>query len=394
MKPLYPRYLSAPVMEDLEEKMVFIGGPRQVGKTTLAEMIAARFDRFLYLNWDNRTHRRNIMDEKWSPDVDLLIFDEIHKYTKWKSLIKGIYDTRSHGQKIVVTGSAKLNLFRRGGDSLLGRYRYYRLHPFSLRERNEPDLPFTPHLKLPELCFDSVGRNLNALMTFGGFPEPLLKGKERTLKRWQTERFERVFREDIRDTEIIRSLSQIEMLGYLLPRRVGAPLSMNAIASEIEVSPKTISNWLELLSRNYYTFRVPPYYKRLNRALKKESKYYLWDWSEVPGKGERFENLVGVHLLKFCHYCQDTCGVSAELFYLRDLDKREVDFLVTWEHKPWLIVECKLKPGDSLTPTNFFSDRLGISERYVVTCEEDVDHRDRRTGIRSISANRFLMALI
>jgi hypothetical protein len=325
----------------------------------------------------------------------MLVFDELHKYRRWKTLIKGIWDTRASGQKIMVTGSSRLDIYRRGGDSLQGRYHYYRLHPFTLREMSAPvgtslSFPRQP----PELEFGPPGAELAHLLKFGGFPEPCLAGSERTLKRWQRQRFERVFREDIRDVEPLRSLAEVELLGAMLPERVASPLSFNSLAVDLEASPKTVKAWVELLCRNYYIFRVPPYHRRLQRALKKESKYYLWDWSEAPGEGARFENLVASHLLKFCHHFQDVFGLAVDLFYLRDLEKREADFLLTWEKSPWLIVECKLTAGGSLTALNYFAERLKIKQRFLVVREEGVDHIDRTSGVRALSASRFLTALV
>ncbi len=395
MGNLQSRYLENLIHEDLKNKMVFIGGARQVGKTTLARLLAERFNTATYLNWDNRSHRQAILQEQWKPETDLLIFDELHKYDKWKSLIKGIWDTRQHNEQIIVTGSSRLDLFRRGGDSLLGRYHYYRLHPFSLRETagyGARTLSF-PKDK-PKLAFDETGDHLETLFTFGGFPEPYLAASERVLKRWQKERFERVFREDIRETEIVRALSQVELLGSLLPHRVAAPLSISSLSEDIEVSPKTLKNWIELLARNYYIFKVPPYHRRLERALKKEAKYYLWDWSEVEDEGARFENMIAVHLLKFCHFYGDSHGIKTELYYVRDLEKREVDFLVVWENDPWFMVECKLSPPKRLIHLNYFADRLGVDQRYCVTLSDRRDYQDKRTGVRVIPAGKFLMALI
>lgn len=388
------RYLDTLIQEDLNQKMVFLGGPRQVGKTTLAGLIASRLASSSYLNWDSRSHRKTILNMRWSPETKLLVFDELHKYRRWKNFIKGVWDTRSTGQKIMVTGSSRLDVYRRGGDSLMGRYHYYRLHPFTLREmsgttRMSSDFPKGP----PSLEFGPADRNLAHLLRFGGFPEPCITGTDRVLKRWQRERFERVFREDIRDVESVRSLSEVELLGSLLPERVASPLSFVSLATDVEISPKTAKAWVDLLCRNYYLFRVPPYFRRLQRALKKESKYYLWDWSEVPGDGARFENLVASHLLKFCHYYQDAFGLDVELFYLRDLEKREADFLVAWGKTPWLILECKLSAGGSLTPLRHFADRLNIKHRFLVVLQEGVDYLDRATGVRSISASRFLTAL-
>lgn len=389
------RCIQDEIREDLKQKMVFLGGPRQVGKTTLAQQIAEEVSVSAYLNWDSRSHRKAILNSQWSPDVQMLVFDELHKYRRWKTLIKGIWDTRPTGQRIMVTGSSRLDVYRRGGDSLQGRYHYHRLHPFTLREMSEPSRPRSEFsAEPPPLEFGQASSLLPHLLRFGGFPEPCLAGSERTLRRWQRQRFERVFREDIRDLETVRSLSDLELLGAMIPERVAAPLSFNSLATDLEVSPKTVKSWIELLCRNYYMFRVPPYHRRLQRALKKESKYYLWDWSEVANDGPRFENLVASHLLKFCHYYQDVFGSSLDLFYLRDLEKREVDFLLTWEKTPWVIIECKLSAGGSLTALRYFAERLAVKNRFVVVRAGGVDYLDRATGARTLSADRFLSALV
>jgi predicted AAA+ superfamily ATPase len=151
---------------------------------------------------------------------------------------------------------------------------------------------------------------------------------------------------------------------------------------------------VELLCRNYYIFKVPPYHRRLERALKKEAKYYLWDWSEVEEEGRRFENLVAAHLLKFCHFYEDLHGIRAELYYLRDMEKREVDFLVTWEKEPWFLVECKRSVPERLTHLQYFAARLGIADCYCVTLAADRDYQDRQTGIRVVPAGRFLTGLV
>lgn len=391
----HTRTLIGPIRADLADKMVFVGGPRQVGKTTLSKMLGATFSSPVYFNWDNRAHRQTILKSHWSPEADLLVFDELHKYNRWKGWIKGIWDTRKTGEHILVTGSSRLDVFRRGGDSLLGRYHYYRLHPFTVAELEGAEVAkdtFPKHP--PELRFQPPSSNLERLLRWGGFPEPLFAESERALRRWQKERFERVFREDIRDTESLRSLSQVELLGQLLPARVASPLSFQSLAEDVEASPKTIKSWMELLCRNYYAFKIPPYHRRLDRALKKEAKYYLWDWTEITDEGARFENLIASHLLKFCHFYEDVFGISAELYYVRDTFKREVDFLVVWEKQPWLLVEAKSAPERKLPALVTFGEALHVPHRYQVCRESGIDHADRATGIRTLSADRFLTAFV
>ena len=387
------RYLTGIIKDDLDTKMVFLGGPRQVGKTTLARFIASGFSENEYLNWDNPKHKIKITGQHWSPENQCLVFDEIHKYEHWKNLIKGIWDTRLQNEKILVTGSSRLNIYRRSGDSLMGRYHYHTLHPFSLREYNR----LFPKTEMPEPChrlkFSEPGKGLADLFHFGGFPEPLLKASQRTLQRWQNERFERIFREDIRALEQIKLLSQIELLGALLPSKVASPLSVSSLAEDVQVSPKTIINWMDILRRNYYCFRVMPYHNRLERALKKEAKYYLWDWAEVEDEGARFENMIASHLLKFCDFYHDSFGIKTKLWYLRDREKREVDFLVTWGETPWFMVECKLKKGEAKT-LNYFAERLKVDQKFLVVMDNTEHFLDRKTGIRTIPADRFLTALV
>lgn len=376
--------------------MVFLAGPRQVGKTTLAHMIAKGYSRPVYLNWDNPEHRQNILKLRWSPDTDLLILDEVHKNPDWKNLVKGIWDTRIKNMHLLVTGSSRLNIYRRGGDSLTGRYLLHRLHPFSIKEFSDKnDESSLIHDNAPpKLTFDIETGGLDLLTEFGGFPEPLLSANKRIWRRWKQNRFETVIREDIRDTAGVNLMTKLEMMGYMISERTCSPLSMNSLARDIEVSPKTVKSWLEVFCRNYFIFRVPPYHKSLHRALRKESKYYLWDWSVLENSGKLFENLVASHLLKFCHFISDISGYSVRLYYLRDTDKREVDFLIVWENKPWLIAECKLKPDGGLTPLRYFADRLGITERYMIVRENGVDYYEHNSDVRVLSANRFLNALV
>jgi hypothetical protein len=388
------RYHEAFIKEDLSEKMVFIGGPRQVGKTTLAQKLAKAFDNYDYLNWDSRQDKEKIINGMWKPESNLIIFDEIHKYDQWKSHIKGIWDTRKNNEQILVTGSSRLDIFRRGGDSLMGRYHYYRLHPFTLAEIENQFVPYdTFPEKPPDLELSRKSSNMESLLQFGGFPEPLLKQSQRVARRWQNERFERIFREDIRDTENIVNLSKLELLGALMPKRVASSLSLRALAEDVEVSPSTMIKWIDLLCRNYYIFKVPPYHHRLERALKKESKYYLWDWSEIMDEGAKFENFMASHLMKFCDFYYDVFGIKAKLHFIRDREKREVDFLITWNNVPWMLVECKLSKPKKLNAIQYYANKLNVVNLFVVTKSDKYDYLDQN-NIRVIPAKSFLMTFI
>ena len=385
------RSLSSPIVEDLKNKMVFVGGPRQVGKTTLARiLVGAQFEETAYFNWDNKAERRQIMAAQWPGAAELIILDEIHKFSGWKRFIKGEYDVHKEKYRFLVTGSARLDIYRKGGDSLQGRYHYYRMHPFTLAELAKEKSPIEPFKELP---IDTVHhQEFATLERFGGFPEPLFSQNDRTLRRWHSERNERLFREDIRDTEMIRELGKMQVLSDMLPSKVGALLSINNMREDLEVSHRAVSHWLNILESFYYHFRVYPFSRTSFRALKKEPKLYLWDWSEVTDEAARFENLVGSHLLKLVHWLHDHEGFKTGLYFLRDTSKREVDFLVTVDEKPWFAVEVKLN-DDSLAPNlRYFREKLNIPFAYQVLKKPGVDRI--ADGVRIISADKLLPALV
>ncbi len=386
------RYLVNNIIEDLSEKMVFIGGPRQVGKTTLScELVGKNFNEFAYFNWDNRGDRRNIINSNWPGNVELLIFDEIHKYKKWKSFVKGEYDKLKNKYKFIVTGSARLDLYRKGGDSLQGRYHYYRLHPFSLAEilNKKNNIKIFREIKIDD---SDHFLDLKSLNIFGGFPEPFIKQNSRSLKRWQNEKIERLFREDIRDVNLIKDIGNMKLLSDFLPTKVGSLLSLNSLREDIEVSHRAITSWLNILESFYYCFRIHPYSKNNFRSLKKEPKLYLWDWSEITDPGARFENIIASHLLKLVHYLYDYEGEKAELHFIRDINKKEVDFLVTIEKKPWFAVEVKSNNISISKPLVYFREKLNIPFVYQIVNKANVDRFV--DNIRIISADKFLAGLI
>ena len=386
------RYLVKNIAKDLADKMVFLGGPRQVGKTTLArKLVGPAFSDTAYYNWDHRQDRQTILDLAFAGSAELIILDEVHKYKKWKTLIKGEYDVNRDKRKYLITGSARLNVYRKGGDSLQGRYHYYTLHPFSLAEvlqrRYERDV-------FQELPIDSQDHRegLEALDRFGGFPEIFLKQDSRALRRWHNEKTERLFREDIRDLETIRDMGSMRLLGDLLPGKVGSLLSINALREDLEVSHRSVSRWLDILEAFYYQFRIYPYRERKIRSIKKEPKLYLVDWSEVTDRAARFENMVASHLLKFVQYLYEYEGYRADLTFLRNVDKKEVDFLVTVDNKPWFCVEAKLADQSVSANLTYFTERLDIPFAYQVVWKAGIDRVHR--GVRLISADRFLAALV
>jgi predicted AAA+ superfamily ATPase len=325
MKPVV-RYLVAQTKSDLARKMVFVCGPRQVGKTTLARGLPGLGNG--YLNWDVPDDRGRILAGEL-PTSKLWVFDEIHKYRRWRNFLKGVYDGRRADQRILVTGSGRLDVYRFGGDSLQGRYHLLRLHPLSVAE-----------LKI------SRSADLLDLLKLGGFPEPFFGGSETQARRWSRDYRSRLVREDVASLERVHDLGHLELMMMRLPDLVGSPLSLNALREDLQVSHKAVSAWLAILERLYGVFLLSPFGAPRIRAVKKEQKHYQMDWSLVTNEGARFENMVACHLLKWVHFEQDTRGRDVELRYFRDTDAREVDFVVTEHNKPILLVECKSSDTD------------------------------------------------
>jgi uncharacterized protein len=342
------RYIQKFVLEDLEKKMVFIGGPRQAGKTTLSKNILSKLpggnEVGQYFNWDFLADRKLITKIDWAPSKKHVVFDEIHKFKGWKNWVKGQYDVHGQNHKFLITGSARLDLYRKGGDSLMGRYHYWRLHPFSL---DEIPAGIKPTEALPRL------------LKFGGFPEPFLDASERASKRWRKERLEKIVRDDIRDLENIQSVGQLELLLELLRDRVGSSISYANLANDLQISPHTVKRWIEILNSMYVTFSVLPYSTNLARSVLKPPKIFFYDNGDVEGDdGVRLENLVANHLLKRLHFLEDYYGQNCQLRYLRDKEGREVDFVIVIDKKIDTLVEVKLSDSKISSSLSYYAEKL------------------------------------
>lgn len=383
------RYLSGPVEEDLSDKMVFVGGPRQVGKTTLARDCVASKYKSTYYTWDKIDQRQKALKGEWNPDTELILLDEFHKYPGWKSWIKGEYDVYKNKYRFLLTGCARLNIYRKGGDSLQGRYHYYTLHPFTYAEIND----FKPQVQPgQELSFKEKGTGLDALMTYGGFPEPFIKQEARFLRRWNNEQVERLFKEDVRELTSIKDMGSLTLLANLLPGKVASILSINSLANDLQVNFRTVSNWLDVFETFYYCFRVAPYQSKMIASVRKEKKLYLWNWTRLEEEGPKLENLVALHLLKYCDYLYDYEGWKVSLYYLRDSTGREVDFLVTLNQEPWFAVEVKTKETKLSGNLVYFKEKLGIPYCYQIVHGSVDDFI--KGGIRVMAIEKFLTALI
>jgi predicted AAA+ superfamily ATPase len=348
-----PRYLRECVEADLAEKMVFVGGPRQVGKTTFAlSLLGDDQDESspAYLSWDVLADREEILAARIPGGQKRVVFDEIHKYARWRNLIKGLYDKNRSSISFIVTGSARLDYYRKGGDSLQGRYHYYRLHPFSVMETDS-----VPDTQLVE-----------RLLRFGGFPEPFLRGDTRFHRRWMREHSARVLHEDLRDLENVREVSMLELLLSHLPECVGSPLSVASLSKLLLVAHESVERWISIFERLYVCYRIPPFGAKRIRAVRKEKKLYFWDWSRVEDPGPRFENMVAGHLLKYCHHVEDREGHAMELRFIRDTDKREVDFVVLRDRRPEFAVECKTGERNVSPACRYFRERTNIPRFYQV----------------------------
>ena len=369
------RYIYQQVKEDMERKMVFIGGPRQVGKTHFSKTFAAaEYVNSKYYNWDNDDDRLSILRREL-PKTNLLILDEIHKNRKWRGLVKGLYDKLSPDLKIMVTGSARLDYYRFGGDSLQGRYHYIRLHPLSVKE-----LEINTQVGILEL------------IQLGGFPEPYFSGSERAAKRWSKTYRQRLIREDVSSIEKTEDLAKLELMAIRLPDLVSSPLSVNSLREDLQISHGTASKWLQILERMYHIFTIHPFGAPKIKSVKKEFKHYHYDWSLVQEAGCRFENFVGSHLLKWCHWMEDSEGEDMELRYFRDKEQREVDFVVLRNRNP--IMFCEVKISDPLISSNLkYLKKKFPDVRAVQVILDPVEHMISFDGIERIGALQFLNEL-
>ncbi len=370
------RYISAFIYKDLLKKMVFLGGPRQVGKTTLSRALGKnKWASSEYLNWDNEENRRAILKHQWPSSAELVIFDDLHKYRPWKSWIKGIYDQRPLCQQYLLTGSARLDVYKKGGDSLLGRYHYWRLHPFTLDE-------------LPEGI--SAKEGLSRLLQVGGFPEPFLMNDERQARRWRRERLDRIIHEDIRDLENTQQLGKLSLFVDSLRERVGGLIVLSNLAKDLQVSPTTAKNWLDVIERMYLAFSIYPLTKNIPRAILKPAKVYFYDnadvLAEIPAK---IENLVATHLLKRLHFIEDYEGYRCQLHYIRDKEGREIDFAVVIDGKLDTLIEVKTQ--DSEIPVSLAYYHQLLKPRRSILLVYQLKRAYEKNGIEVMSITDYFV---
>ncbi len=346
--------------------MALISGPRQVGKTTVCRAIGDD-----YFNWDNTDDRRLLLRgpaalaaalrlDRLRAEPPVAVLDELHKYPKWKSLLKGFFDTHGDRARLLVTGSSRLDVFRRSGDSLMGRYLPYRLHPWSVGECLRTGLP-TREVNAPA---EVTAADWDALWEHGGFPEPFLRRDIRFTRRWRSLRHEQLSREDLREVAHITDLGAMEILTQILAERSGQRLVYSNMAQEIQVSVDTAKRWVDLLSRMHYGFLVRPWFKNVAKALRKEPKWFLRDWSGLADEGARAETFVACHMLKAVEGWTDLGLGDFELRYLRDKQKREVDFLIVRDRHPWFLVEVKLADTGLSPSLAYYQAQIKVAHAF------------------------------
>ena len=389
---------------ETERQMVLLSGPRQVGKTTTARVIAERFPRSLYLDWDEEEARRLILAGQravgaragageLADDKPLVIFDEIHKFAEWKNFLKGFFDRYETRVRVLVTGSARLDVYRRGSDSLMGRYFPYRMHPLSVAELLDPE-PLNECIRPPRSLDDDA---FEALLLHGGFPEPLWKGSKSFSSRWRRTRGDLLFREDLRDGTGLQDLARVRMLAVLLEERAGQLCSFSSLSRQVRAAGDTVRRWTEVLESFYFCFAVRPWSRNLTRALRKEPKFYLWDWSGVRDPGRRFENLVASALLKAAHAWTDRGLADVTLHFVRDREKREVDFLLVRDGAPWILVEAKSTPSSEISSAlAYYPEKLRTEHAFQVVLERPYVEADAfsHSDPVTVPARTFLSQLV
>ena len=355
------------IIKDLKKKYVFLAGPRQSGKTTLATHVGQTLAS-QYLNYDLATDRQIITAGEWRRDREVIVLDEVHKHPKWKTFLKGYYDTEGVPPSLLVTGSARLNVYRKGNDSMLGRYYYHRLLPLSVKEVG-----------------GDAENVLDKLLKFGNFPEPYLTEDESESSRWKQQYIERVVREDVVDLSNVKLINKLTLLIDLLRQRVGKSVSYSALARDLEVASSTIKDWIQVLENLYLIFIVTPYHKNIARSLLKEPKIYFFDATMAFDKSAHLENLVAVSILKHLFYLEDTQGIRGQLNYLRVKDGQEVDFLITQDTKPTAMIEVKSSDSDLHKGLTYFSKFFPSIETYQIVKTLPRERDSQNVKVRKVS---------
>ena len=374
-----------------EKSMIFLVGPRQVGKTTLAQIISRSFTNSLYFNWDIPQDRANLLENpaffegmrRKDASKPLIIFDEIHKYREWKNYLKGVYDQFRGQYDFLISGSGRLDIYQRGGDSLAGRYFIFHLWPFTIAELGNRARTMDDFMKNPlEMRMEGshqISKEWERISNMSGFPEPYLANRTTTYRRWSSTYSNQLIREDIRDLTGIKSIGDLETLYHLLPSKVGSPLSVPSLASDLRVSYNTVQSWLSVLERFFLIFSISPWTKKISRSIQKERKIYLWDAPRIEDPGACLENMVALELWRAVTNWNDLGYGEFSLHFLKNKEKQEIDFLIANGGKPILLIEAKLSEQQPSPALKKFQSVLNVPAVQLIKEDE---------GFRKLSNNR------
>ena len=379
------RNIKASIEKDLQQKFVFLSGSRQVGKTTLAREIIGKKNG-TYLLYDDDDDRRKILKREYIAK-SWVCLDEFHKFQRWKSHIKGVFDKYHENLHLILTGSARLDVFQKSGDSLFGRYYLYHLHPLTCGELTFPD-------KLPKIenvfNFHTPIGAIDDLLKFSGFPEPFYKQSVREHRRWSNARKNLLIREDLRELSQIKLITVVEQLMLLLPDRIGSLFSYRSLSEDLKVASPTVQNWMDIFQKLFIVYAISPYTKKITRSIQKQPKFYLYDWSQITDEGHKFENFIAGHLWKASQLWTDLGEGNIDLHFLRDRMGREVDFILLKDRNPWLLVEVKLAETSVDSNLKYFSRRLNVPGIQVINRPNYIKEHG---NITVISADRWLANL-
>lgn len=354
------------------KSMIFLAGPRQAGKTTFSKIISTAFVNSLYFNWDIHEHRKNFMDnptffeslERKDESTPLIIFDEIHKYKDWKNYLKGVYDRFNEEYQFLVSGSGRLDIYQKGGDSLAGRYFLFHMWPFTIAERGRRNRSMNDFRAEPLQMDMADSKKLKeiwqGLSRFSGFPEPFLSGRQQIYKRWTNAYSQQLIREDIRDLTGIKSVIELETLYLLLPSRVGSPLSIPSLSRDLKVSYNAIRSWLSAMERFFMVISIGPWTKKITRAVHKERKYYVWESPLISEPPARFENMVALELYRAVSSWNELGLGSFSLHFIKNREQQEIDFLIADEGNPFLMIEAKISNDQPSQAFRKFQNTLQI----------------------------------
>ncbi len=363
------------ILKDLEKKIVLLVGPRQSGKTWLAKDIGKEFSNTVYLNYDQPVDKKIIQEQSWLDSTDLLILDELHKMEDWKNYLKGVYDTKSDALRILVTGSARLDVYDQLGDSLAGRYFRHRLLPFSLAELNLINQPL----------------DMNKLMVRGGFPEPFLAENIVEAERWRLQYIGSLLSTDVFEIDKIHNIKAMQLVFNLLRNRVGSPISYQSLAEDLSVSPTTVKKYIQILEALFIIFTVTPYSKNIARSLLKEPKVYFFDTGLVQGdEGAKLENLVAVSLLKHTYGKCDVLAENYSLHYLKTKDGLEIDFALVLRDHIETMIEVKTSDRSPSLSLVKFHKKYNYPALQIV---KSLRNEHKREGIHILKAEKFLSEL-